>query len=235
MPAFNEGARINSALNDLSQNAPWADVLVVDDGSADDTAAQAEAALSQRPARRGLVVRLPFNLGVGGAMQTGYLYAARSGYDVAIQFDGDGQHCADQIAELVEPILTGRCDLVVGSRLMGGSSYRFSALRWMGSRLLAGMVRLLTGLRISDPTSGFRAASPRMIDFFSRYYPQAYLGDTVEALAWAAWQGMRIAEVPAAMRMVRTSSISNFLGLIHMMRICVALLIDRIEGKLPPE
>ncbi|MFB3891861.1 MAG: glycosyltransferase family 2 protein [Phycisphaerae bacterium] len=226
VPAYNEGPRVHNALDDLKANAPWADVLVVDDGSIDDTAEQARSAGAT-------VVRLPFNLGVGGAMQTGYTYASRHGYEAAVQFDGDGQHCADQIASLVQPVLAGQADLVVGSRLLGEQAYKFPLARWIGSRLLAGMTRLLTGKRVKDTTSGFRAASRRMIAFFALHYPQTYLSDTVEALATAAWHGMVIKETPAKMRMGKTSSITNLLGLIHMIRICVALLIDKIEGKLP--
>ncbi len=226
VPAFNEGAKIAATLSDLREHAPWADVVVIDDGSADDTAAQARHAGAN-------VLQLPFNLGVGGAMQTGYLYALQNGYDIAIQFDGDGQHCADQIPALVAAVESGQADLVVGSRMLGQRSYKFSPMRWAGSRLLVGMVRLLSGLKTTDPTSGFRAASRDMIRFFSQHYPQSYLGDTVEALAMAAWHGMAIREVPARMRMTRTSSINNFIGLIHMLRICVALLVDRIERRFP--
>lgn len=224
VPAFNEGKKIAATIADLRRHVPWADVAVVDDGSKDDTARAAASAGAR-------VLALPFNLGVGGAMQTGYQYAAQGGYDVAVQFDGDGQHCAEEIPRLIEPILAGRADLAVGSRLLGDRAYRFSLMRWVGSRMLVGMHWLLTGRRVLDPTSGFRAASGKMIRFFALHYPQDYLSDTVEALAEAAWHGMRIVELPAKMRMTRTSSISNLKGLIHMGRICVALLIDRIEKR----
>ena len=226
VPAFNEGKKIAGTIGDLRRHVPGADVVVVDDGSKDDTA-QAAAAAGAR------VLVLPFNLGVGGAMQTGYLFAARSGYDAAVQFDGDGQHCAEEIPRLIEPILAGDADLAVGSRLLGDREYRFSLMRFVGSRMLVGMHWLLTGKRVNDPTSGFRAASRKMIRFFALNYPQDYLSDTVEALAEASWHGMRIVELPAKMRMTRTSSISNFKGLLHMARICVALLIDRIEKRQP--
>lgn len=226
MPAYREQGRIGRALEDLRRHAPWAEVLVVDDGSPDQTAAEA-AALGAT------VVSLPFNLGVGGAMQTGYLYAADNGYDVAVQFDGDGQHCAEEIERLIQPVLRGEADLVIGSRLLGEQSYHFPLARWLGSRLLVGMVRLLTGQKISDPTSGFRAASGRMIRFFSKFYPQTYLGDTVEALAMAAWHNMRLAQTPAKMRMSKTSSINNVRGMMHMLRIAVALVIDRMEKPFP--
>jgi glycosyltransferase involved in cell wall biosynthesis len=226
VPAYNEAAKVAATIADLRANVPWADILVVDDGSADDTARQARQAGAT-------VAMLPFNLGVGGAMQTGYLYAFQNNYDIAVQFDGDGQHCADQIPALIAGVESAQADLVIGSRLLGPRTYKFSLMRWVGSRLLVGMVRLLTGLKVTDPTSGFRSASRPMIRFFSQHYPQAYLGDTVEALAMAAWHGMTIREVPAQMRMTRTSSISNLIGMIHMMRICLALMVDRIERRYP--
>ena len=226
VPAFNEAERIAGTLADLREHAPWADVLVVDDGSLDGTAETARAAGAS-------AVRHPFNLGVGGAMQTGYLYASENRYDVAFQFDGDGQHCAESMAGMLEPIARGEADLVIGSRVLGDPSYRFSAFRWLGSRILMAMLRLLTGLKVTDPTSGFRAASGRLCDFFALYYPQSYLGDTVEALAAASWHGMKVAEVPARMRMSRRSSVSNFVGMIHMLRISLALIVDRIERRFP--
>ena len=226
VPAYNEADRIESVLGDLFDNAGWADVAVVDDGSVDATAVLAEQAGA-------MVLALPFNLGVGAAMQTGYLYAHEKGYDVAVQFDGDGQHRADQIGRLVTELTDSHADLVVGSRLLGRRSYRFSPSRWLGSRLLVGAIAMLTGLRISDPTSGFRVASRRMIKFFAHYYPQAYLGDTVEALAVAARHGMKVHEIPARMRMPNRSSVGKITGLIHTIRICLALLIDRIERNFP--
>ena len=233
VPAYNESARIVPVLDDLRQHAPWADVVVIDDGSADDTAQQAAAVAAMRPPGEVTVLQLPFNLGVGGAMQTGYLYAYKAGYKIAVQFDGDGQHCADQIESLIAPISGDQADLVVGSRLLGERTYRFSVMRWLGSRLLVGIVRMLTHVKVTDPTSGFRAASRRMIEFFSMHYPQSYLGDTVEALSTAAWHGMAVREVPAKMRESRHSSINSFIGLIHTIRICVALLIGRLEAKYP--
>ncbi|MDK1031454.1 MAG: glycosyltransferase family 2 protein [Planctomycetia bacterium] len=228
VPAYNEAARIGDVLSDLRQHAPSVDVVVVDDGSDDDTGSVAERAGAT-------VLRLPCNLGVGGAMQTGYLYAAEKGYDVAVQFDGDGQHRANQISQIVAAVSNGDADLAIGSRLLGRRSYRFSPFRWIGSRLLSGTARLITGMRIADPTSGFRACSKRLIRFFAKHYPQTYLGDTVESLAIAARHGMRVKEVPARMRMTERSSINKFTGLFHTFCILLALLVDRVEAKFPEE
>jgi len=225
VPAFNEARKLPDVMADLAEHAPWADVVVVDDCSTDNTSEVAEGLGAT-------VLRLPCNLGVGGAMQTGYLYAHERGYDVAVQFDGDGQHRADQIAALAGPLKEG-ADLVVGSRLLGRRSYRFSVLRWVGTRMLKGMLRALNGVSVTDPTSGFRAASKRMIEFFARNYPQSYLGDTVEAIATAARHGMAIREVPTRMRMADRSSVTSLRGFGHTLRTCLALLVDRLERPFP--
>jgi len=226
VPAYNETDSLPRVLSDLATHAPWADVVVVDDCSTDRTAEVARL-------RGAAVLSLPCNLGVGGAMQTGYLYAARRRYEVAVQFDGDGQHRANQIEPLVSALVGERADLVIGSRLLEKVGFRFAFARFVGSRLLAGLIRLLTGVRTTDPTSGFRAASSRAIRFFARHYPQTYLGDTAEALVWAARQKMRIRETPTRMRQRQggASAATNFKGLLHMLRITLAVLVDCLEPR----
>lgn len=221
IPAYNEATKLPSVMSDLATNAPWADALVIDDCSQDETA-QVARSLGAR------VLRLPCNLGVGGAMQAGYIFAAKENYDLAVQFDGDGQHRADQIVALIDEIQKG-ADLVIGSRLLGRRSYRFPVSRWLGARLLGGILALLNGVTVSDPTSGFRASSKKIIHFFAEHYPQSYLGDTVEALATAARHGMVIREIPARMNMTSESSINNLIGLFRVLETCLAIIIDRIE------
>ena len=226
IPAYNEAGSIRGVLEDLRAHVPEADTVVIDDGSWDETAAVAES-------MGAIVLRLPCNLGVGGAMRTGYVYAREKGYDVAIQFDGDGQHRASHIAELIEAVRGGQADLVVGSRVLGGLKFRFHFLRFMGSRLLSTLVSAIAGKTIADPTSGFRAAGGRAISFFSRHYPQAWLGDTVESLVELARHGMQIEEIPVKMRQRKhgKSSIGRLWGFIHTMRIILAVLIDCLERK----
>lgn len=224
VPAHNEAGSIGGVLQDLKTHAPWADVVVVDDCSTDNTAALAQAGGA-------VVLRLTCNLNVGGAVQTGYQYAQENDYDIAIQFDGDGQHRAVLIHSLVEKILTDQVDVVIGSRLVKGLRFRFNPLRFIGSRLLSWIVSTIAKQRITDPTSGFRAFSRRAIRFFSRHYPQSYLGDTAEALVWAAKHKMKITEVPARMRQRNEgqSATNSVKGFVHTMRIILAVLIDCIE------
>ena len=230
VPAYNEARSLPKALADLAEHFPSADVVVVDDGSTDETAAVARGAGAT-------VLSLPCNLGVGGAVQTGYRYGWLNGYDIAVQFDGDAQHRADQIESLVREVAEGKADLVVGSRLLGEERFRFSLLRFVGSRLLAGMVSLVARQRITDPTSGFRAAGRRTVRFFANHYPQTYLGDTTEALVWAARQRMTIREVPTPMRQRASgsSTIGNIMGLLHTLRIILAVLVDCLEPRISEE
>jgi len=227
VPAHNEAASLPDVLADLAKHAPQADIAVVDDGSIDNTAAVARAAGAT-------VLPLPCNLGVGGAMQTGYMYAADSGYDVAVQFDGDGQHRANLIAQLAGPALTGQADLVVGSRLLGGLKFRFHPLRFLGNRMLAMLISAIGHRKVTDPTSGFRAAGRRAMRFFAAHYPQTYLGDTAEALVWAERAGLKITEIPVRMRQ-RTageSAIRNLKGFWLTMRIVLAILVDCLESRI---
>ena len=227
VPAYNEARNIPDVLADIAEHAPFADIVIIDDASTDGTSHVARG--------NGVTaLTLPCNLGVGGAMQTGYLYAHQCGYDVTIQFDGDGQHRADQIPALLDGLAQG-ADLVIGSRLLGRRSYRFSLLRWIGTRMLKGALAALNGVRVSDPTSGFRGASKRMTAFFAKNYPQCYLGDTVEAVAMAARHGMVVREVPTRMRMTTASSISSLRGFGHTLRTCLALMVDRLKRPLPTE
>ena len=230
VPAYNESASIVAVLESLRTLPFKYDVVVINDGSTDAT-----AELARRNGAR--VLDLACNLGVGGAVQTGYQYAQANGYDVAVQFDGDGQHCADQAPLLVESVCSGRASLVIGSRRLSRQKdkghYRFSLERDLGSRMLSALVGVVARKKITDPTSGFRAADRRMIRFFSRHYPQTWLGDTVEALVLAARHGFAVEEVPATMRPRRDGKGSaNFLaGLLHTLRITLAVLVDCLERK----
>ncbi len=227
VPAHNEAASLPEVVADLQTHCPNVDVVVVDDASSDATAhVAADLAAS--------VLSLPCNLGVGGAVQTGFMFAAAGQYDIAVQFDGDGQHRANQIAALIAPILDDAADLAIGSRMVNGPRFRFHPFRLIGSRILSALVSRIVGQRITDPTSGFRAANGRAIRFFAQHYPQSYLADTVEALAWAARHGLRLTEVPTRMRQRRTgdSATTSIRGVGHVLRIILALLVDCMEKPL---
>lgn len=230
VPAYNEGQVIARTLRALRRLPDGFDVLVVNDGSSDDTSRQARKAGAR-------VLDLACNLGVGGAVQAGYQYARSHGYDIAIQFDADGQHRVSEIPRLVEPVLSGQADLVIGSRYLQGLKYRFSMDRLLGSRYLSLLVNSLLRGRITDPTSGFRAAGSRAIRFFSTHYPQSWLGDTVEALVQIGRRGYAIHEVPTRMarRKAGTSAAGTVTGLVHMIRITLAVLIECIERVEPSE
>ncbi len=224
VPAYNEEGTLARVVKDLRTYVPDADIVVIDDASTDLT-------LSCARAEGVIVLSLPCNLGVGGAVQVGYRYARDNDYDVAIQFDGDGQHRAERIPALIQAI-EGGDDLVIGSRMLERVSFRFSRLRFMGSRLLAWITSRMLRQSITDPTSGFRAASRRAISFFAAHYPQSYLADTVEALVWAGKHQLRIIEIPVRMRQ-RTegsSATTNLKGLWHTLRIILAILIDSLES-----
>jgi glycosyltransferase involved in cell wall biosynthesis len=218
VPAFNEERSLPAVAEDLRRHAPEADVCVVDDGSTDATAAVA----------RGLgmvVLSHPVNLGIGGAVQSGYLWAAAHGYGAAVQFDGDGQHDAASLAALLEPLRAGTADLVVGSRFLGDGTFRSSLPRRAGIRYLAALIRLRCGARVTDSTSGFRAAGPRAIALFARGYPSDF--PEPESIAIARRAGLRVAEAPVRMRerLHGASSITLLKSALYMVKVTVALLL----------
>lgn len=192
MPAHNEAANIAAVLDEIRAFHPQLDIVVVDDGSADDTAARAAAGGCA-------VVRLPFNLGYGGAVQTGLLYALRHGYDVGILLDSDGQHDPRSIAPLLAAVADRTTDLALGSRFLGEAAYKVPRQRRIGIYLFSRVASLLIGQPITDPTSGFQAMNRRVMEFCSGdHYPTDYPdADTLIRLHLA---GFRIQEVPVTIR-----------------------------------
>jgi glycosyltransferase involved in cell wall biosynthesis len=193
IPAYNEAASLPPVLEELHRQRPDLDVLVVSDGSGDATAQVAR--------RAGVaVVELPFNLGIGGALRTGFRYAVEHSYDAAVQFDADGQHDPQAVATILGPLADG-ADLVIGSRFAEGGrpTYPVSRARRAAMRGLEWVVHRLVGRRFSDTSSGFRAFSHRMLVFFAVHYPVEYM-DSVEALVLASNEGFDVREVPADMR-----------------------------------
>lgn len=191
VPAWNEQASVGAVVREVLYGHPHYDVLVVDDGSRDDTAAVAAAAGAQ-------VCRLPFNLGVGGAMRAGYRYALRHDYDAVVQIDADGQHDPAYVDVLLREL--DRADIVIGARFAGEGSYAVRGLRRLAMVLLSGVMTRLARHRLTDVTSGFRAVNRTAMAVFATHYPAEYLGDTVESLVIALRLGCRVRQVPVAMR-----------------------------------
>ncbi|MBI5887808.1 MAG: glycosyltransferase family 2 protein [Deltaproteobacteria bacterium] len=224
IPAFNEAGTIGDVIASIKSMAPYADIVVVNDGSGDDTAELAE--------RQGVVVlNHPYNLGIGATMQTGYKYALRSGYNVAVQVDGDGQHPADQIRFLIEPVLKGAADIVVGSRFLGVGQYRPSIARHTGIMLFSRLVSMIIKEKMTDTTSGFRAAGLKCINFFSARYPDDY--PEVESLVLLHRNGFSIMEVPVRMqeRISGHSSITPTKSLYYMIKVLLAIFVNLIKKK----
>ena len=189
VPAYNESASVAHVVTALRE-LPKVDVLVVDDGSDDETAAVARAAGAS-------VVGFPHNLGIGAALRAGFLAASRKGYRMAFQFDADGQHLVDTLEGLLTPLRSGEADLVIGSRFLA-HHYPVSTVRRAAMRVTAAVLKTATGLKLTDPTSGFRGFSTRAIETFAKDYPIDYM-DSAEAIVLAHAKGLRIMEVPAKM------------------------------------
>lgn len=220
VPAFNEADAIGTVLERLSQLGDDYDTLVIDDGSTDDTAAVVKRHSSAT------LVQLPFNLGIGGAMQTGYKYAHRNGYAIAVQCDADGQHPVDQISRLVARIDDGTADVIIGSRYVADSAYKPSLSRRIGKSMLSRWVDFLIGGGITDTTSGFRAANRRAIAVFAHTYPEDY--PEPEALVILHKCGLRAAEIPVEMhqRQGGVTSIKPIGALYYMVKVALAIFID---------
>jgi glycosyltransferase involved in cell wall biosynthesis len=220
VPAYNEEGSIGQVLEEIRAADPDFEVVVVNDASSDGTAAIAS--------RAGVsVVHLPFNVGIGGAMQTGYQYARDHGFEVAIQIDSDGQHDPTEVPKLIAPLARGDADMVIGTRFLpGAGDYKAPPGRRMGMVLFSAVARMLVKLRITDPTSGFRAVNRLGIELFAREYPHDF--PEVESNVLAARYKLRIVEVPVQMRerAAGRSSVTTIRGTYFVIRILLALFIS---------
>ncbi len=247
VPAYQEeasiahvvGAVIAAHAGNAARQLPAADVLVIDDGSCDQTAAQAQAAGA-------IVLRLPFNLGIGGAVQAGFQFAAHYGYGFTGRVDGDGQHNPADLHTLLMPVLQGRADVAIGTRFASRSLLNASQApaptaappaphhwvpvsRRLGIRIFAWLVALLTGQAVTDPTSGLQVANRRAIEFLARFYPQDY--PEIEARILLHRAGLRVVELPVVMAPRRggVSSINHWRGAYYMVKVTLAVLIAAVK------
>ena len=227
MPALDEQDSVGGVIDEIRAFDPAIDVVVVDDGSHDRTAEVAAAHGAH-------VVRLPFNLGIGGSVQTGFRYAAEHGYDVAVRLDGDGQHDPSQLDRILAPVLAGDVDICVGSRFAGEDGYRSSRSRRIGIRILAKTVSLLTGQRVTDTTSGFQALNRKAISLFAVDYPHDY--PEVEATVLLHKHRLRLGEVPVQMRerVAGRSSITALRSIYYMSKVMLAILIGIFRRRATP-
>ena len=230
VPAWNESGAIGRVVDEIREFDSAIDVVVVDDASSDDTAKVAES-------HGATVLSLPFNVGIGGAVQTGFRYALEHGYELAVRLDGDGQHDASEIPKVLEPIEAGEADLVIGSRFVDpGGTYRPPFARRIGIRIFARLVSVLGGQRVTDTTSGFVALDRGGIELFAAQFPHDY--PEVEATLVALRSGLRVAQVQVDMRERTTgsSSITFVRSLYYIVKVTLALLVAslrryaRLEG-----
>jgi glycosyltransferase involved in cell wall biosynthesis len=227
VPAFNEGEIIAHTVEEIRRCAPGFDVLVVDDGSRDRTGANARAASAK-------VLRLPFNVGIGGAMQSGYIYALEQGYDVAVQVDGDGQHDPGYIHDLLRELQEDPAmNMVTGSRFLQRESggHRSTASRRAGIGVFARVVSLVTRQRVTDPTSGFRIVDRLGIELFATDYPHDY--PEVEAILLMHAHRLRSREIPVRMRPRTTgvSSISSAQPVYYMVKVLLAIFVSLFRAR----
>ncbi len=224
IPAFNEEKNIAAVIKSIRQVFPDGHVLVVNDGSWDRTADVAESLGCE-------VISLPFNMGIGAAVQTGFLYAKKYGYNYAVQVDADGQHLPEEIGKIIQPVLNGEYDVIIGSRYIEENKYKTPLLRRLGMVILSGINSLILNKKITDTTSGFRAYNRRAIEFLADNYPDDY--PEPEAVVLLARNGFRVGEVGVKMnaRMEGRSSITPFRSIYYMVKVTLAIFIDLFKDR----
>jgi glycosyltransferase involved in cell wall biosynthesis len=227
VPAHNEEGAIERVIRELREFDEGLDVVVVDDASTDRTAELAARAGAH-------VVSLPFNLGIGGAVQTGFKYALAHGFELAVRLDGDAQHDPRELPALLGPVLADEADIVVGSRFAGTGGYRAPLARRLGIALFARVVSLLIGQRVTDTTSGFQALNRRAIALFAADYPHDY--PEVEATVMVSKHRLRLKEVPARMRERETgrSTITPASSVYYMAKVLLALFVGLFRRNVTP-
>lgn len=222
IPAYNEEENIERTVNAIQKSAQGFDYVIINDCSIDNTRKICE--------EKGFnIVNLPINLGIGGAVQTGYKYAYENGYDVAVQVDGDGQHDPEFLSTMAEYLIEHRVDMVIGSRFIEKKGFQSSITRRMGIKFFSGLIKVLTGKSITDPTSGLRMIGRNVMEIFSQDYPRDY--PEPESIVAVLRKNMKIEEIPVVMleRQGGVSSISPKKSIYYMVKVTLAILIERIR------
>lgn len=224
IPAYNEEKNIVRTITNLRQKCPNVDYVVINDCSKDST----EKILRDNNFN---YISLPVNLGIGGGVQTGYKYAVQNGYDIAIQFDGDGQHDAGYINNLIQPILDGKADMTIGSRFIENKGFQTSFMRRIGINILKILLKICCKQNITDATSGFRATSKSLTERFSKIYAEDY--PEPEAIIDCVLSGYKVQEVPVIMheRLEGESSINAIRSVYYMIKVSLAIILCRISSK----
>ena len=219
IPAYNEAGIIGEVIQSVQQALPESTIVVIDDGSTDNTYEKAKEI--------GVIaIKLVVNLGIGGAVQTGYLYAFQNDFDFAIQVDGDGQHDPQYLSKILEPLIAGKADLIIGSRYIDKIGFQSTVMRRVGSKYFNSLIRWITGQKITDPTSGFRACNKRVIKEFAVSYPKDY--PEPESIVYIKRKGYMIHEIPVTMkeRPTGSSSIYHYKSLYYMIKVSLAIMIE---------
>jgi hypothetical protein len=223
LPALNEGKNITKTVERVREHIPWADVLVINDGSTDDTREQAEAAGA-------IVLNMPYNVGIGAGVQTGFKFAARHAYDFVARLDGDGQHSPDNTLHLLEVVENGEADVAIGSRFLSDGDYGTSFMRLMGIAILSNLLSFITKQKVTDPTSGFSAYNRRAILLFAQLYPHDY--PEPEAVVICHKSGLSMKEIPVTF-LARKHGVSQFTvpsrSAYYMLKVTLAILINTIR------
>ena len=226
IPAYNEQENILSTVKKIEDYSKEIDYIVINDGSTDNT----EKILNENKINH---IKLVNNLGIGGAVQTGYKYAYENNYNIAIQFDGDGQHDVNFIPQICEPLINGQADMCIGTRYLDKSASKFQStfMRRLGAKIITIFIRIFTGKKITDPTSGFRAVNKNVIEEFSKNYPTEY--PEPESTVSLLVNGYRVQEAPVSMneRSGGVSSIRFFKTVDYMIKVVLAIIIDSISFR----
>ncbi len=222
IPAYNEEENIVDTVNAVIEEIPEFDYVVINDCSKDQT-------LKKCRENDINVLALPINLGIGGAVQTGYKYALMKGYDYAVQVDGDGQHDPKYLKKMLDMMISEEADMVIGSRFIEKEGFQSYVIRRLGIRYFSSLIKLLTGIRITDPTSGLRMVGRRVIEMFARDYPRDY--PEPESVVSVLKRNMKVVEIPVVMRDRQggRSSISIKAGLYYMIKVSLAIIMERIR------